>query len=173
MGPSFQVLEYAGVFAEFETVTPPKHVGAKLFDHRLNANSACSALAAQPLDLQPESSMNMSLSVIARSPDSVCLMSSFCSPAHALLHASLGHALTRQVPLRFATPSPPSGYRGDLHPKAGEHAQHAVRRAAFRATLSVFSTLTSPGRKLLCGSAICLPSRCQEPAGPTPPPPGW
>jgi hypothetical protein len=28
------------------------------------------------------------------------------------------------TPLRFANPSPPSGWVGDLHPQAVEHARH-------------------------------------------------
>jgi hypothetical protein len=30
------------------------------------------------------------------------------------------------MPLRFAKPSPPSGWLGDLHPRAIEHARHAT-----------------------------------------------
>ena len=60
------------------------------------------------------------------------------SPARPALHASdpvLVHRLVRLLhasfrpsvtgtPLRFATTSPPSGCRGDFHPRAVEHARH-------------------------------------------------
>ena len=42
-----------------------------------------------------------------------------------LLHTSFRHRLA-EMPLRFAKPSPPSGWLGDLHPQAIEHARHAT-----------------------------------------------
>src|SRR3954447_10198495 len=44
-----------------------------------------------------------------------------------LLHASFRRRLA-ETPLRFARPSPPSGWAGDLHPQAVEHARHTVDR---------------------------------------------
>src|SRR5450631_2264898 len=44
-----------------------------------------------------------------------------------LLHTSFRHRLA-VVPLRFAKPSPPSGWPGDFHPQAIEHARHATER---------------------------------------------
>ena len=43
-----------------------------------------------------------------------------------LLHASFRHRLA-VMPLRFAKPSPPSGWPGDFHPQAIEHARHATK----------------------------------------------
>ena len=43
-----------------------------------------------------------------------------------LLHASFRPHLA-VTPLRFANPSPPSGWVGDSHPQAGEHARHTKK----------------------------------------------
>ena len=43
-----------------------------------------------------------------------------------LLHASSGPHLA-MTPLRFATTSPPSGCRGDFHPRAVDHARHTIK----------------------------------------------
>ncbi len=42
-----------------------------------------------------------------------------------LLHASFGPRLAT-TPLRFANPSPPSGWIRDLHPQTVEHARHTM-----------------------------------------------
>ena len=44
----------------------------------------------------------------------------------ALLHASFRPRLTT-TPLRFANPSPPSGWVEDLHLQAAEHARHTQK----------------------------------------------
>src|SRR5664280_3660925 len=46
-----------------------------------------------------------------------------------LLHASFRPRLAT-TPLRFANPSPPSGWIRDLHPQTVEHARHTKTRAA-------------------------------------------
>ena len=46
-----------------------------------------------------------------------------------LLHTSFRHRLA-VMPLCFAKPSPPSGWLGDLHPQAIEHARHATNPLA-------------------------------------------
>lgn len=48
-----------------------------------------------------------------------------------LRYASFKPRLTT-TPLRFASPSPPSGWTGDFHLRAAEHARHTIknRRAA-------------------------------------------
>ncbi|EEU9589931.1 hypothetical protein FXI18_23840 [Escherichia coli] len=46
-----------------------------------------------------------------------------------LLHASFRPRLTT-TPLRFASPSPPSGWTGDFHPRAAEHARHTKKISA-------------------------------------------
>jgi hypothetical protein len=47
-----------------------------------------------------------------------------------LLHASFRPRLTA-TPLRFANPSPPSGWVGDSHPQAVKHARHTRRGGAW------------------------------------------
>jgi len=46
-----------------------------------------------------------------------------------LLHASFRPRLAT-TPLRFANPSPPSGWIRDLHPQTFEHARHTMKRLA-------------------------------------------
>src|SRR5664279_4227678 len=46
-----------------------------------------------------------------------------------LLHASFRPRLAT-TPLRFANPSPPSGWIRDLHPQTLEHARHTMKKGA-------------------------------------------
>src|SRR6266581_2448263 len=46
--------------------------------------------------------------------------------AAALLHASFGPRLAT-TPLRFANPSPPSGWIEDSHLQAVDHARHTIK----------------------------------------------
>jgi hypothetical protein len=48
-------------------------------------------------------------------------------PQGVLLHTSFRHRLA-VMPLCFAKPSPPSGWLGNFHPQAIEHARHATLR---------------------------------------------
>src|SRR5437762_7165831 len=50
----------------------------------------------------------------------------FVHQATALLHASFRPRLAT-TPLRFANPSPPSGWIRDLHPKTVKHARHTMK----------------------------------------------
>src|ERR1035438_6540474 len=52
-----------------------------------------------------------------------------CSSARALLHASFRPHLA-VTPLRFANPSPPSGWVEDFHLQAVEHARHTQEKPA-------------------------------------------
>jgi hypothetical protein len=47
----------------------------------------------------------------------------------ALLHASFGPRLAT-TPLRFANPSPPSGWVEDFHLQPAEHARHTQKSGA-------------------------------------------
>ncbi len=67
-----------------------------------------------------------------------------------LLHASFRPRLAT-TPLRFANPSPPSGWIRDLHPQTVEHARHTMRkrhglRHAFPFPIYLFSKL--------CGNSL-------------------
>ena len=87
------------------------------------------AFAARPSDLPPRSLMTMDFAII----------SSLVRPgrprypllvhrAAALLHASFRPHLA-MTPLRFANPSPPSGWIEDFHLQAVDHARHTTKRA--------------------------------------------
>src|SRR6516162_8498584 len=60
-----------------------------------------------------------------------------------LLHASFRPRLTA-TPLRFATTSPPSGCRGDFHPRAVEHARHTKSWAGKFCRPASISSLSFP-----------------------------
>src|SRR5262249_5525439 len=82
------------------------------------------AFTARPPDLPPRSLMTSDFAI----------MRSLVRPGRplypvlvhrvaALLHASFGPHLAA-TPLRFANPSPPSGWIEDFHPQAVDHARH-------------------------------------------------
>jgi hypothetical protein len=99
-GPSVQVPECTGGLTEAEVAPPSSDVGSKLLDH--------------PFDTDPR------VRPVSRRIRSFPVSVRRLAP---LFHASFGPTLAG-APLRFAAPSPPSGWRGDFHPKAGEHARH-------------------------------------------------
>ena len=86
------------------------------------------AFTARPPNLPPRSLMTMDFAIISslvrpgRPRYSV-----FVHRAAALLHASLRPHLT-MAPLRFANPSPPSGWIEDSHLQAVDHARHTNGR---------------------------------------------
>ena len=95
------------------------------------------AFTARPSDLPPRSLMTMDFAII----------SSLVRPgrprypllvhrAAALLHASFRPHLA-VTPLRFANPSPPSGWIEDFHLRAVDHARHTEKGPPGRAALSV------------------------------------
>ena len=61
----------------------------------------------------------------------------------SLLRASFRPRLTA-TPLRFANPSPPSGWAGDFHPQAIEHARHKDK---------------TPPSTLMCGATETAPQK--------------
>jgi len=82
------------------------------------------AFTARPPDLPPRSLMAVDFAI-------TCSLVRPGRPrypvlvhrAAALLHASFRPRLAT-TPLRFTNPSPPSGWIGDVHPGAVEHARH-------------------------------------------------
>ena len=115
------------------------------------------AFSAQPPDLPPADLMDMGFAVI--SPLARCRRPRHPVLVHRLaplLHASFRPRLTT-TPLRFANPSPPSGWVEDFHLQAIEHARHTEIRPRHR---------RGPGRQL---PALRLSSRRRTvfmPAGP-------
>jgi len=89
------------------------------------------AFAARPPDLPPRSLMTMDFAISCslvrpgrpRYPV-------FVHRAAALLHASFRPHLA-MTPLRFANPSPPSGWIEDFHLQAVDYARHTTNRPAF------------------------------------------
>jgi len=90
------------------------------------------AFTARPPNLPPRSLMTMDFAIISslvrpgRPRYSV-----FVHRAAALLHASLRPHLT-MAPLRFANPSPPSGWIEDSHLQAVDHARHTKQRLRYQ-----------------------------------------
>src|SRR5258707_4733097 len=96
------------------------------------------AFTARPPDLPPRSLMTMDFAITCslvrpgrpRYPV-------FVHRAAALLHASFRPHLA-MTPLRFANPSPPSGWIEDSHLQAVDHARHTRKRRAFGPPSSQF-----------------------------------
>src|SRR6202007_3450960 len=90
------------------------------------------AFPARPPDLPPRSLMVGDLAIIRslvrpgrpRYPV-------FVHRAAVLLHSSFRPRLAT-TPLRFANPSPPSGWIEDLHLQAVDHARHTTQKPARR-----------------------------------------
>ena len=90
------------------------------------------AFAARPPDLPPRSLMTVDFAIIGSlvrpgRPHYPVLV----HQAAALLHASFRPRLAT-TPLRFANPSPPSGWIEDFHLQAVDHARHTKKRAGPR-----------------------------------------
>jgi hypothetical protein len=112
------------------------------------------AFTARPPNLPPRSLMTVDFAI------SCSLVRTgrprypvFVHRAAALLHASFRPHLA-MTPLRFANPSPPSGWIEDFHSQAVDHARHTTKRPArdrpFRLKkarrFSTISIFRSPGR---------------------------
>src|SRR5262252_8709461 len=98
------------------------------------------AFAARPPDLPPRSLMTLDFAIICPlvRPGRP-LYPVLVHRAAALLYASFGPRLAT-TPLRFANPSPPSGWIEDSHLQAVDHARHTKERGP------VFATGRAAGR---------------------------
>ena len=81
------------------------------------------AFRAPPPNLRFAPLMEMGFAKPARSPNAHAFYPVFVHRLALLLHASFRPRLTT-TPLRFANPSPPSGWVKDFHLLAVEHARH-------------------------------------------------
>jgi hypothetical protein len=93
------------------------------------------AFAARPPDLPPRSLMTVDFAIIG----SLVRPGRPCYPvlvhrAATLLHASFRPRLAA-TPLRFANPSPPSGWIEDFHLQAVDHARHTKQKGRRKAAL--------------------------------------
>src|SRR5664279_3798876 len=101
---------------------------------RRSPEVSSTAFGAQPPDLPPADLMDVGFAAFrplarCRRPHHPVLVHRLAP----LLHASFRPRLTT-TPLRFAIPSPPSGWEEDLHLPAVEHARHTKKaREASRA----------------------------------------
>ena len=73
-----------------------------------------------------------------------------------LLRTSFRHRLA-VMPLRFAKPSPPSGWLEDFHPQAIEHARHATN--PLRGSGAASAAMASRGKARHSGRAWCQHAR--------------
>src|ERR1019366_2354106 len=96
------------------------------FDHTRSPEVRSTAFTARPPDLPPRSLMAVDFAIRCslvrpgRPRDPVLV-----HRAAALLHASFRPHLA-MTPLRFANPSPPSGWIEDFHLQAVDHARHTA-----------------------------------------------
>ena len=96
---------------------------------RRSPEVSSTAFSAQPPDLPPADLMDMGFATF-------CSLARCRRPHHPvlvhrlapLLHASFRPRLAT-TPLRFAIPSPPSGWEEDFHLQAVEHARHTEKRS--------------------------------------------
>jgi len=79
------------------------------------------AFTAHLPDLQPRPLMDMGFAVTCP------LARPGLPPIRWFCSALPSDPASRRAPLRFASPSPPSGWAGDSHPRAVEHARHRRR----------------------------------------------
>ena len=86
------------------------------------------AFNAPPPDLPPLALMDMGFAALCQLARECRPLIRFSCPSAAerlLLHASFRPRLAT-TPLRFANPSPPSGWIRDSHPQTVEHARHTM-----------------------------------------------
>ena len=116
------------------------------------------AFSAQPPDLPPVPLMDMGFASIGplarhRRPHHPVLVHRLAP----LLHASFRPRLAT-TPLRFANPSPPSGWVEDFHLQAVEHARHTKKGGRHRAVpLFVVAEITASAKTSRCNGR-CFPT---------------
>src|SRR5664280_2723380 len=139
-------------FAVSDSVPSRRAIGASLLPSAVKASTICNwffcrlspivtrrrspevsstAFGAQPPDLPPADLMDVGFAAFrplarCRRPHHPVLVHRLAP----LLHASFRPRLTT-TPLRFAIPSPPSGWEEDFHLPAVEHARHTKKEGAF------------------------------------------
>src|SRR5215203_3060114 len=107
---------------------PCDHLSLESETQRRSPEVRPTAFAARPPDLPPRSLMTVDFAI-------TCSLVRPGRPrypvlvhrAAALLHASFRRHLA-MTPLRFANPSPPSGWTEDFHLQAVDHARHTQKR---------------------------------------------
>ena len=110
--------------------------------HHRPPEVSSTAFSAQPPDLPPVLLMDADFIVIGQLvPHRRPHHPVFVHRLACLLHASFRPHLAT-TPLRFARPSPPSGWEEDFHLPAVEHARHTKRKA--RSLVRAFTSFWGP-----------------------------
>src|SRR5712692_8563470 len=89
------------------------------------------AFHAQPPDLRFAPLMDTDFAVSCPLVRHWRLISGFCSSTRMFALRFFRTPPRGDSPCVFTSPSPPSGWAGDLHPQAAEHAQH-TKKARFK-----------------------------------------
>src|SRR5882724_2932307 len=85
------------------------------------------AFHAQPPDLRFAPLMDTDFAVSCPLVRHWRLISGFCSSTRMFALRFFQTPPRGDSPCVFTSPSPPSGWAGDLHPQAAEHAQHTTK----------------------------------------------
>jgi hypothetical protein len=112
------------------------------------------AFTARPPNLPPRSLMTVDFAISCSLVRTGRPRYVFVHRAAALLHASFRPHLA-MTPLRFANPSPPSGWIEDFHSQAVDHARHTTKKP--RISRGFF-------RELIAGNDEATSTRCSPPA---------
>src|SRR6266702_7167119 len=120
-------------------VRPPCDSLSPLRTQHRSPEVRSTAFAARPPDLPPRSLMAVDFAIIGSlvRPGRPRYPVLVHRPA-TLLHASFRPRLAT-TPLRFANPSPPSGWIEDFHLQAVDHARHTKQKAPVRRGLFAHS----------------------------------
>jgi hypothetical protein len=159
-GPSAELVSPTMPSADFCTAVRSPYGDLSLVaeTQRRSPEVRPTAFAARPPDLPPRSLMTVDFAI-------TCLLVRPGRPrypvlvhrAAALLHASFRPHLA-MTPLRFANPSPPSGWIEDLHLQAVDHARHTRKAPQPRLRGNQSAIQLSP----LIVSARAFAPRCRR-----------
>src|SRR5882724_1387084 len=121
------------------------------------------AFHAQPPDLRFAPWMDMDFAVSCPLVRRWRLISGFCSSTRMFALRFFQTPPHGDSPCVLTSPSPPSGWAGDLHPQAAEHAQHTTKPLGGRMAdeSPPFRTSSRPLAGVLgCLTADCAPAAC-------------
>src|SRR5260370_14316844 len=140
---------------------PDSHSPVRPQDRSRGVSST--AFHAQPPDLRFAPLMDTDFAVSCPLVRHWRLISGFCSSTRMFALRFFQTQPRGDSLCVFTSPSPPSGWAGDLHPQAAEHAQHTTKPLA-RRTLRVGGIESSnggtPASKLLSDYRSGVPEVC-------------
>jgi hypothetical protein len=94
------------------------------------------AFRAQSPDLRFAPLMDVDFAVSSPLVRRLRLISGFCPSTRTFAPRFLQTPPHGDSPCVITSPSPPSGWAGDFHPQAAEHAQHTTKRHPQRSTVA-------------------------------------